>query len=36
MKNMMDSLEFEMVPGKGMKVRLSKRLPKEGEDAQKS
>ena len=30
MKNMMDSLEFEMVPGQGMKVRLIKRLRKEG------
>lgn len=26
MKNMMDGLEFEMVPGEGMKVRLVKRL----------
>ena len=31
MKNMMDSLEFEMVPGQGMKVRLVKRLRKEGD-----
>ena len=30
MKNMMDSLDFEMVPGKGMKVKLEKFLkPKE-------
>ncbi len=37
MKNMMDSLEFEMVPGKGMRVRLVKHLPKEDDaDAQKS
>jgi serine/threonine-protein kinase RsbW len=27
MKNMMDGLEFEMVPGKGMTVRLVKRIP---------
>jgi anti-sigma regulatory factor (Ser/Thr protein kinase) len=26
MKNMMDSLDFEMVPGKGMKVKLEKLL----------
>ena len=26
MKNMMDSLDFEMVPGHGMKVRLEKLL----------
>ncbi len=30
MKNMMDSLEFEMVPGQGMKVKLVKRLRGEG------
>ena len=30
MKNMMDGLEFEMVPGQGMKVRLVKRLRREG------
>ncbi len=37
MKNMMDSLEFEMVPGQGMRVRLVKRLPKDGDgDSQKS
>ena len=33
MKNMMDSLDFEMVPGKGMKVKLEKLLkPKQGSD----
>jgi len=33
MKNMMDSLDFEMVPGKGMKVKLEKLLkPKESGD----
>lgn len=30
MKNMMDSLEFQMVPGQGMKVKLVKRLRGEG------
>jgi serine/threonine-protein kinase RsbW len=29
MKNMMDGLEFEIVPGEGMKVRLMKRVPAE-------
>ena len=33
MKSMMDSLDFEMVPGKGMKVKLEKLLkPKESGD----
>jgi anti-sigma regulatory factor (Ser/Thr protein kinase) len=36
MKNMMDSLDFEMVPGKGMKVKLEKRLKSdEGDDGRK-
>jgi len=36
MKNMMDSLEFEMQPGKGMKVKLEKTLkPKTSGDVQK-
>jgi len=37
MKNMMDGLEFEVVPGEGMKVKLMKRVPpKDSEDAGKS
>ena len=36
MKNMMDSLAFEMVPGRGMKVKLEKVLkPKADGDVQK-
>ena len=36
MKNMMDSLDFEVVPGKGMKVKLEKILkPKESDDGRK-
>lgn len=36
MKNMMDSLNFEMVPGKGMKVKLEKLLkPKERDDVKR-
>ncbi len=36
MKNMMDSLDFEMVPGRGMKVKLEKLLkPKESDDGRK-
>ena len=36
MKNMMDSLDFEMVPGKGMKVKLEKLLkPKDSDDVRK-
>jgi serine/threonine-protein kinase RsbW len=36
MKNLMDSLEFEMVPGHGMKVRLEKVLkPKAGGEVRK-
>jgi len=36
MKHMMDSLDFEMVPGKGMKVKLEKVLkPKEDDSGRK-
>jgi anti-sigma regulatory factor (Ser/Thr protein kinase) len=36
MKNLMDSLDFEMVPGKGMKVKLEKLLrPKDSDDGRK-
>ena len=37
MKNMMDSLKFEMVPGRGMKVKLEKILkPKADGEARKN
>ncbi|MDD4857675.1 MAG: ATP-binding protein [Candidatus Krumholzibacteria bacterium] len=36
MKNLMDSVDFEMVPGKGMKVKLEKLLqPKDSDDGRK-